>query len=86
VRTAAFVAVLAPAAFLMGIPFPAAISRLAAAGGSAIPFAWAMNGFFSVAGASLASIGAMGLGFRWTVGIGAVLYVMAGRMYQRVGR
>jgi hypothetical protein len=86
VRTAAFVAVLAPAAFLMGIPFPAAISRLAAAGGSAIPFAWAMNGFFSVAGASLASIGAMGLGFRWTVGIGAALYVMAGRMYKRVGR
>jgi len=86
VRTAAFVAALAPAAFLMGIPFPAAISRLAAAGGSAIPFAWAVNGFFSVAGASLASIGAMWLGFRWTVGIGAVLYVMAGLLYRRVGK
>lgn len=85
-RTAAFVATLAPAAFLMGIPFPAAISRLAAAGGSAIPFAWAVNGFFSVAGASLASIGALWLGFRWTVVIGAVLYVMAGLLFQRVGR
>jgi hypothetical protein len=85
-RTAAFVATLAPAAFLMGIPFPAAISRLAAAGGSAIPFAWAANGFFSVAGASLASIGALWLGFRWTVVIGAVLYVMAGLLFQRVGR
>ena len=68
VRTAAFIAALAPSAFLMGIPFPVAISRLAAAGGSAIPFAWAVNGFFSVAGASLASIGALWLGFRWTVG------------------
>ena len=86
VRTAAFVAALAPSAFLMGIPFPAAISRLAAAGGPAIPFAWAVNGFFSVAGASLASIGALWLGFRWTVVIGAVLYVMAGLLYQRVGR
>jgi hypothetical protein len=86
VRTAAFVAALAPAAFLMGIPFPVAISRLAAAGGSAIPFAWAVNGFFSVAGASLASIGALWLGFRWTVGIGAVLYLMAGLLYRRVGR
>jgi hypothetical protein len=86
VRAAAFVAALAPGAFLMGMPFPAAISRLAAAGGSAIPFAWAVNGFFSVAGASLASIGAMWLGFRWTVGIGAVLYVMAGLLYRRVGR
>jgi hypothetical protein len=85
-RTAAYVAALAPAAFLMGIPFPAAISRLAAAGGSAIPFAWAVNGFFSVAGASLASIGALWLGFRWTVGIGAVLYIMAGLLYRRVGR
>ena len=85
-RTAAFVAALAPAAFLMGIPFPAAISRLAAAGGSAIPFAWAVNGFFSVAGASLASIGALWLGFRWTVVIGAALYVVAGLLFQRVGR
>jgi len=86
VRTAAFIAALAPAAFLMGVPFPAAISRLAAAGGPAIPFAWAVNGFFSVAGASLASIGALWLGFRWTVAIGAILYVMAGLLYRRVGR
>jgi hypothetical protein len=85
-RTIAFVATLAPAAFLMGIPFPAAISRLAAAGGSAIPFAWAVNGFFSVAGASVASIGAMWLGFRWTVVVGAFLYVMAGLLFPRVGR
>ncbi|MBE0568966.1 MAG: hypothetical protein IH577_04755, partial [Deltaproteobacteria bacterium] len=85
VRTAAFVAALAPAAFLMGIPFPVAISRLAAAGGSAIPFAWAVNGFFSVAGASLASIGALGLGFRWTAAIGALLYVAAGLLFPRIG-
>jgi hypothetical protein len=82
-RTVAFIAALAPAAFLMGIPFPAAISRLAAAGGAAIPFAWAVNGFFSVAGASLASLGALWLGFRWTVGIGAALYVAAGLLYRR---
>jgi len=85
-RTVVFVATLAPAAFLMGIPFPAAIARLAATGGSAIPFAWAVNGFFSVAGASLASIGALWLGFRWTVVIGAILYVMAGLLFHRVGR
>ena len=84
VRTAAFVAALAPAAFLMGIPFPAGISRLAAAGGRAIPFAWAVNGFFSVAGASLASIGALWLGFRWTAGLGAALYVPAGLLFRRI--
>lgn len=86
VRTAAFVASFAPAAFLMGMPFPAAISRLAAAGGSGIPFAWAVNGFFSVAGASLASIGALWLGFRGTALAGAALYAAAGLLYGRIGR
>ncbi len=86
VRTAAFVASFAPAAFLMGMPFPAAVSRLAAAGGSGIPFAWAVNGFFSVAGASLASIGALWLGFRGTALAGAALYVAAGLLFPRVGK
>jgi len=45
-----------------------------------------VNGFFSVAGASLASIGALWLGFRWTVLIGALLYVMAGLLFRQVGR
>ena len=85
-RAAAFVASFAPAAFLMGMPFPAGISRLAAAGGAAIPFAWAANGFFSVAGASLAAIGALWIGFRWTAAIGAALYVAAGLLFSRVGK
>ena len=84
-RAAAFVASFAPAAFLMGMPFPAGISRLAAAGGGAIPFAWAANGFFSVAGASLASIGALWPGFRWTAVLGAALYAAAGLLFRRVG-
>jgi hypothetical protein len=69
----------------MGMPFPSGISRLAAAGGSAIPFAWAVNGFFSVAGASLASVGALWAGFRWTVVLGAALYVLAGLLFLRIG-
>jgi len=54
--------------------------------GPAIPFAWAVNGFFSVAGASLASLGAVWLGFRWTVVTGAVLYVVAGLLYRQAAR
>jgi hypothetical protein len=42
-----------------------------------------VNGFFSVAGASLASLGALWLGFRWTVGIGAALYIAAGLLFRR---
>jgi hypothetical protein len=44
-----------------------------------------VNGFFSVAGASLASIGALWLGFRWTIAAGAALYALAGLLFPRVG-
>ncbi|MBI5575476.1 MAG: hypothetical protein HY896_03850 [Deltaproteobacteria bacterium] len=84
-RTIAFLASLAPAALLMGAPFPAAMSRLSVSAPSSIPFAWGINGFFSVAGASLASVGAMWMGFRGTVIAGAALYLAAGALYPRVG-
>jgi hypothetical protein len=85
-RTAAFMASLAPAAFLMGIPFPAALSRLSALSPSSISFAWGINGFFSVAGASLASIGALWIGFRGTVIAGSLIYLAAGALYPRIGK
>ncbi len=85
-RTAIFIASLAPAAFLMGMPFPAALSRLAGAAAPAIPYAWGINGFFSVAGASLASAGALWIGFRGTVAVGGLLYLAAGGLYSRVGK
>lgn len=86
VRTAWFLAALAPAGFLMGIPFPAGLLRLARAGSPAIPFAWGVNGFFSVAGASLASVGALWGGFRATACAGALLYLAAGAVHPRLGR
>lgn len=84
-RAAAFLVSLAPAAFLMGVPFPAGLSRLAGAAAPAIPFAWGVNGFFSVAGASLASVGALWAGFRWTVVAGGILYLAAGFLFGRIG-
>ena len=85
-RTAVFLASLAPAAFLMGVPFPAGLSRLAGAASPAIPFAWGVNGFFSVAGATLASVGSLWLGLRWTVVAGGLLYVSAGGLFGRIGK
>jgi hypothetical protein len=82
----AFIAAAAPAAILMGIPFPAAISRLSRAGSASIPLAWGVNGFFSVCGASLASIGALWWGFRLTVLFGAILYLFAGALFPRLVR
>ena len=84
-RAAAFLVSLAPSAFLMGMPFPAGISRLLGTGAPSIPFAWGINGFFSVAGASLASVGALWIGLRWTVVVGALLYLSAGILFDRFG-
>ena len=39
-----------------------------------------------LAGASLASIGALWLGFRMTAAAGAILYVAAGLLFRRVGK
>lgn len=86
IRTAWFLAALAPAGFLMGMPFPAGLLRLAQTGARAIPFAWAVNGFFSVAGASLASVGALWGGLRGTALAGALLYLAAAAAYPRLGR
>ena len=85
VRVALFLAAMAPAGFLMGIPFPAGLSRLSAAGSRAIPFAWGVNGFCSVAGASLAAAGALWFGLRGTLLAGSLLYLLAGALFRRLG-
>jgi hypothetical protein len=80
-RFLAFLASLAPAAFLMGMPFPVALSRMAGADSPAIPYAWGVNGFFSVAGASVASVGSLWFGFHATIAAGAILYLLAGTVF-----
>ncbi len=80
-RVLVFLASFAPAAFLMGIPFPAGLSRMADADSPAIPYAWGVNGFFSVAGASVASVASLWCGFHATVAASAVLYLLAGATF-----
>ncbi len=85
-RLLAFFASLAPAAFLMGVPFPTALGRLARLDAAALPLALGVNGFFSVAGATLASLAALWLGFRATALIGAALYLVAAALFPRARR
>ncbi|GAB4368145.1 MAG: hypothetical protein Kow00128_13250 [Deltaproteobacteria bacterium] len=86
VRLALFCAASAPAAVLMGIPFPAGLLRLGEDAPDAVPFAWGVNGFCSVVGASLASAGALWLGFRGTVAAGALSYLVAGLLFGRLAK
>jgi len=73
------VAVLAtfPLAFVLGIPFPAAMSSLGSRARILLPWAWAVNGTASVAGSLGAVLVAMNYGYTATLAAGAALYAVA---------
>ncbi|MFH1079542.1 MAG: spermidine synthase-like protein [Pseudomonadota bacterium] len=66
--------VLFPAAFLMGIPFPAGIHTLAEKSEGDIPWAWGINGCFSVVSTALATIIAVETGFTAVMLCAALAY------------
>ena len=68
---------IAPAAFLMGIPFPAGLARLEMRYPQAVRWAWALNAAASVLGSASAIFLAIYIGLRATVLIGALLYLCA---------
>jgi hypothetical protein len=66
-----------PAGILMGIPFPLGVSALGAAGAGLIPWAWAVNGCFSVLAPVLATMLALSAGFQFVLLSGAASYLAA---------
>ncbi|MDO8292612.1 MAG: SAM-dependent methyltransferase [Gallionella sp.] len=71
------VALIAPLAMCMGVPFPTGMMRLAASHNEAIPWAWAINGFASVVGAVLATLLAIHLGFAAVILLAVLIYGLA---------
>ena len=71
------VALVAPAGFLMGMPFPIGLARLGALYPRAVRWAWALNAAASVLGSAAAIFFAIYLGLRATVLLGAALYLGA---------
>ncbi|MBI5430880.1 MAG: SAM-dependent methyltransferase [Nitrosomonadales bacterium] len=71
------VALIAPLAMCMGVPFPTGMMRLADTSGNAIPWAWAINGFASVVGAVLATLLAIHLGFSAVILLAVMIYAVA---------
>ncbi|MHB9097714.1 MAG: polyamine aminopropyltransferase [Syntrophales bacterium] len=69
--------IIAPAALLMGMPFPLGIRLLAGRGEQEIPWAWGINGCLSVVGSVLATVIAVELGFAWVMILAAMAYAMA---------
>ncbi|MCK5101106.1 MAG: hypothetical protein KAR45_23555, partial [Desulfobacteraceae bacterium] len=68
----------APLGFFMGIPFPAGLSILKEEDKFSIPWAWGVNGYFSVISILLATLFAIIFGFRSVLMIAALCYLMAG--------
>jgi spermidine synthase len=77
-KIAITIALIAPLAFFMGMPFPLGLRRVARAMPELVPWAWGVNGCFSVLSAVLATLLAIHLGFTMVVALAAGLYLCAG--------
>jgi hypothetical protein len=75
VRAALLLAVLAPVSLALGLPFPLGLARTGA--GGFLPWAWGLNGAFSVVATPLANLIAREAGFSRVLLCAAVLYVIA---------
>ena len=76
-KIAVSLVLIAPLAFFMGMPFPLALVRVAAARSALVPWAWGINGCASVLSAILAILLAMSLGFSAVLLIAIGLYLVA---------
>jgi spermidine synthase len=70
-------ALIAPLAFLMGMPFPLGLRQLAYGAPDFIPWAWGINGFASVVSAALATLLAIEFGFTVVLLLALMLYAGA---------
>jgi spermidine synthase len=70
-------ALIAPLAFCMGLPFPLGLAELSDARPRLVPWAWGVSGCASVMGAVLAQVLAIHFGFTAVVLVAALIYVVA---------
>jgi hypothetical protein len=76
-------ALIAPLAFFMGIPFPLGLSRVWCGARELVPWAWGVNGCASVLSAILATLIAMTFGFSAVVLAASLLYAAAAAVFHR---
>ena len=76
-RIALSLALIAPLAFFMGMPFPLGLRRLSQTAPGFLPWAWGINGFASVVSAVLATLLAIEFGFNAVIVIALVFYALA---------
>jgi len=74
VRITTSILLLAPLAFLMGIPFPLGLQKLADRRPGLLPWAWGINGCLSVVGAAVATLTGVHFGFTAMVLVAVAVY------------
>jgi hypothetical protein len=74
-RAVVLLLLVAPASVAMGLPFPLGLSRTGS--GGFLPWAWGLNGAFSVVATPLANLIAREYGFSRVLLIAAILYAIA---------
>jgi hypothetical protein len=77
VKFAISVLLIAPAGFLMGVPFPSGLRRLEALHSPSVRWAWSLNAAASVLGSAAAIVLAIYLGLRETLLAGGAMYLCA---------
>ncbi len=73
-RAAIVLALIAPVSLALGLPFPLGLSRVAGSG--FLPWAWGLNGAFSVVSTPLANLIALQLGYSRVLFAALLLYVL----------
>ncbi|MDD3132352.1 MAG: hypothetical protein PHN94_11060, partial [Bacteroidales bacterium] len=68
---------ISPVAFFMGMPFPVGLKYLGGHNNTLIPWAWGINGCFSVISTVLATIIAVEAGFFWVMLLASLAYGFA---------
>ncbi len=77
------VALIAPLAFCLGLPFPLGLAALDAGAPALVPWAWGINGCASVAGAILATLLAIHFGFDAVIAVALGCYALAAVTFPR---
>ncbi len=84
VRAAILLALVAPVSMALGLPFPLGLARAGVSGGGLLPWAWGLNGAFSVVATPLANLVAVQAGFNRVLLVGALFYVIMFLAYPSV--
>lgn len=86
IRMLAAVLMIFPLGFMMGMPFPLGIEKIRKHSSAAIPWAWGMNGLFTVVGGLLSVLLSIYFGFNQAILLSLGIYVLAAWMYHRLSQ